>query len=355
MTEPHADIDLPRFSRRVGVTGLARVDEGTGGRSPSGVCSPFAGVLETVVQDGGQRGPTPHLAYLTLAPLVAPELARTAASSEHSGRSDGDATDSTPTADDTAELRVHEVLRDVQRERATDVFLEASVAETADRGSDSDGSALATLERTVRDLRGDPPATESPPTDTADLPDWRLDTGSRNRPDVDAGTVVDVPAPDAEASSAGPSRQNEWSSIDPEATAVFDQPGTDAPAMTVVEARGSDPGRAGRDTENPAVVVDAASPDTGDSSRSDPDLTVERAGRIQRSSGETPPAVGTETAAPRTQDEQDDQTAPPRGGDGRSEIRTVLQPDGSVNERVLDRLYQELTRKQRLERSREGQ
>lgn len=367
MTEHYAEIDLPRFCRHIGVTGLGGVDDGAGGRAPIGVVSPFAGVLETRVRDAGRRGPLPQLAYLTLAPLVTRDLAPTVESTAPSASGGDDRADATPTDDATEEPRVRDGIRERQQEREGD-----STPSTGRDGMDGErgapGSTLTTLERTVRDLRGDSQATESTTHDMPDRSEWRPDTGSTNAPLE--GTVVDVavhaPA-ETSVESAGP---NEWSGSGQGA-------GTDAPTMTVVAARGTVPASRGDAGDGPvpargsnairdagttparstradsggsSVVFDDAGADnrTSGDERRGPSLTVERAGSTESPDAATPTSTASSSTASRP-----DRAPSPQGSD-QPEVRTVLERDGSVNERVLDRLYEELTRRQRLDRSREG-
>lgn len=296
-SESSTDFELPRFSRQIGITGLRGVGEHSG--RPSSICvvSPFAGVLDTTVRQDRSHGTIPQLAYLTLAPLVTRELTTTderTAQSERTGRDIGASTESD---EGTDEPRVREVLREMGPEQS---------------------------------------ATE--PTPSADRNLNHLST-------IDAaGTGGDLPIP-----------SEEWlDSVSGADHATPVQPEAVPPSMIYLD----DP-RAGRD-ENRSdsggqpFVMDDIDPDSVDITREspDPDLTVRRTGQSARTSRTTDPGNSTVTAQATSPADQRPGTPPE--GSGSSPTRTVIAADGSVNHRVLDRLYQELTRKRRIEHSREG-
>ncbi len=433
VTDALTDIDLPRFSRQIGVTGLGQVGSGDAGPRPVGVLRPFRGVLAGGVSQRRVGGTSPQLAYLTLASLVDHGLRdRRAEAGQHDGfgrsaatgtvvRRPGDESKEVESverdSDDTAEEpTVWELLRTTGPESADEA------SETSERagldGVSRDVSTASTLSRTVRPLneRDAPDETSGP----VDAPGWTGETGVGG---VDSGqpsrTVVDRSdrSPDGVETTGSDTGDSEPTGSDeptvrdrlrdaaPEpSTTTADRVGGTEPVGTVVDravfpyGRGTAESDAGetiglrtRDafdtgtretvdntTESPAgqprmTVVHQHDPagegeqqprrrtaSTGEGSPAREQSAGAWSAESPRRPGLTvrqPQATGQRSAA-EPSDLHDGRpagrTEPRSGAESMSTPPTVIANDGSVNDRVLDRLYAELRRKERIERDREG-
>jgi hypothetical protein len=356
VTESPADIELPRFSRQIDITGLGKTGEQPMERPPIGVLRPLAGILNTAVRQDQSRGTIPQLAYLTLAPLVTRELTTTDERDEQAGRSGPDTGEPTGADERADEPRVRDVLQNEDWERSAS---EPTTADEARRDADRSGSELATLERTVLDTQSEPPATEPGGSSPMDRTGWR----SENTRDDALGlmeppkTVVDRSDPDLDATdTSGEVTVLSEGGLVPDTgggSVAAGQSGAATPTMTLVDEHGIGRGGTRSDTGDSSFVGDAG-PGARDAARAGagPDLTVKRTVRSAQTPETTDPG-DSDTASPGSLRPGQRAGVPSTRGES-SAARTVIAEDGSVNHRVLDRLYQELARKRQIERSREG-
>jgi hypothetical protein len=325
------------------------------------VLRPFAGVLNTAVRKERSRHAIPQLAYLTLAPLVTSGLTTTDERDKHAGRTGSDTGEPTGADEGADEPRVRDILQNEGWERSASELTTADEAgEDTDRGrlgpSDSEST---TLKRTVRDTESEPPATEPGGSSPVDRTGWRRE----NTRDDALGlteppkTVVDRSDPDLNATDAGgavtaPSER--WLVPDTKGGSVAaGQSGAATPTMTLLAEHGVGRGGTRSDASDSSFVGDAG-PGARDAARAGagPDLTVKRTVQSAQTPETTNPG-DSDTASPGPLQPGQRVGAPSERGES-SAARTVIEEDGSVNHRVLDRLYQELARKRQIERSREG-
>lgn len=283
------------------------------------------------------RHAIPQLAYLTLAPLVTRELTTTDERDEQAGRTGSDTGEPTRADEGADEARMD-----------------------ADHGGPGpSGSELTTLERTVRDTQSVPPATGSGGSSPADRTGWQSENTwddalvitespkavvDRSDPDLDAtdtGGEVTVPSEGGLVPDTGGG------------SVAAGQSGAATPTMTLVDEHGIGRGGTRSDTGDSSFVGDAG-PGARDAARAGagPDLTVKRTVRSAQTPETTDPR-DSDTASPGSLRPGQRAGVPSTRGES-SAARTVIAEDGSVNHRVLDRLYQELARKRQIERSREG-
>lgn len=368
MTKSLTDTELPRFSRRIGVSDLAEFGERSDERPPIGVLRPFAGILDTTVRPDRSRHAMPRLAYLTLAPLVTRELATEDERDERAGRTGTDTgaptgNESTGADERAKEPRVRDVLRDETGERTA---YEPTTAEEVGEDTDRGGSELIPLERTAPDTRNEPPDTESGGSSPTDLTGWR----SENVRDDALGTTgppktlvdrsdfdLDHPPALGTADTGGgvtvPSEG--WLGSDiRKGSVTAGQSGPATPTMRLLGEPGGGRDEPRSDAGDSLFAVGEAGPDSRDTPRAGagPELTVKRTGRSAQTPETTDP--GDRDVGGPAQSRAGWRAGPPSERDGSSTEGTVIAEDGTVNHRVLDRLYQELKRKRRIERSREG-
>jgi hypothetical protein len=472
VTDAPPAVDLPRFSRQIGVTGLGQIGSGDAEPRPFGVLRPFRGVLAAGVGQRRVGGTSPQLAYLTLTSLVDYGLwDRRAEAGQHDGvgRSattetviyrPGDGSNERASVesegdDATEEPTVLELLRTREPESADEA---SETSEwTASDGVARDVSMVSTLDRVVRQLT-DPDAPEGG-SQPANATGWTEEAGVDSR--RPSRTVVDrsTRGPDgvettgsdtggsepagSDSFAGGPTGSDEPTvgerlrdaAPEPSATAAGDPdgpggPGTERGVDTDLESsspKGSDRSSRSVTASAGATVADrveGAEPvgtvlggpgfphgrgasgsdgnetvgrrtsetvdDTPESRAGQPRMTVvhgqepvsegEKQPRLRTvSTGEGSPAREQSAAASSAESSQRTGRQPQATGQ-RSEVEsserhggrsvrgaeprsgaesvstppTVIAADGSVNDRVLDRLYAELRRKERIERDREG-
>lgn len=378
MADPPQDIQVRRFVRPIGVTGLGTTQPGRTARRMRTLSESFDGVLPTgPIADPAT--PPVELSYLTLAPLVARGLARadetagagaTAGGESISSEADGESDATAPAGD---ELRVRDLLRD------------------DDRGSAGE-----------RDVR---------PTDftVSDAPRRTIDEDGED--DARSGRLTgSTDSSDDKSSLSGPGNA-EWGHSGDSGAHGSDRPregSVSDPTRTVVEqsAHGVDPAGAQADPSHPEYRHDSSPQEgfepgrgsqrqAGDGPSDGVPTTVVHRGAPRRdeagggTEGQTSPAIDGEASsrspgnghggpsltvtgpemtavsaatdadsASRTNGSQ--RQSRPTGShsdDSDKETvteRTVIRSDGRLNDRVFDRLYEELSRKMRLDREREG-
>ena len=410
MTDTATEIDLPRFSRRIGVTGLDQ-SGGDAEPRPVGVLRPFAGILDARISPERVDGSIPPLAYLTLAPLVG----RALASGRHTDSDRRDGFDHAATGgtvsevgrvrdegdkgDTTDEPTVATVLRTTSREPPTEMQLTPVTR---------DVSTTPTLDRTLRRL-GDPPATANEGSYPSGSAGRHADVGPAEFDSTDPHrTVVTQSQPQGDAGERGhTSDQDETNSGDAEPTVRevlretdrrqsntaapgsdgSDEVGTvnrfdvdsgpsasrsaDRPAWPDDEALGETVDDRVGSAEPVGTVVtpqggdrEASADRTGTQRTSRPGTTTGTGPRSRPGVGATPLTVRqSNTAVQRSEAAQNERPAgtpmgrrhpEPGATEQTGDPPTAIAADGSVNERVLDRLYEELRRKERIERDREG-
>lgn len=363
MADTPQDIQLRRFVRPIGVTGLGTAPlPGRTERRLGTLGDSFDGVLAAGVSaDPGT--PPADLSYLTLAPLVAQGLARgernggaDPTSGAESIPGDGD-DDSGSTAPGGDELRVRELLRDddvssSERDpRLTGVTVSEGPPRTiSDEGDEDDESRSAG--RSARTDRSDRGSSLSGRDERdghrggdgpADVSDWDPERGGTEPPRTvveQSAHDVDIPGTDRDSSGRDTSRRDRRSE-----RPVPSPP--DGPGPT----QGSDtPPRRGPSDAVPTTVVHRGTP-PGEG-RGGPALTVTGPGTTEvAAESDADPvsgANGTERQS-RVSGSPGEQSGVEAVAD-----RTVIRSDGRLNERVFDRLYEEVSRKMRLERDREG-
>lgn len=356
MVDTPQNIQLRRFARSITVAGLCAGPNDQANPSPT-VTRSFDGVLGLGIGTE-PRGSPVHLSYLTLAPLLAREFARESRH-ERSPQTESPVSKGNSTGDDSSDahekLRVRDLVRNEvddspsgsdalgrdltvtagpeQRETAGP-RPEDAPDERADRSGRSDrwqqslwhhgpdGAPDLTAAEPVRTVVGRPVSEEG----RGDRRSQR--TGARPGPTPPGGA-----GPEREAS--GGSRESTADVATTVARATVEEPETEEDVMSSSSPAPTDAGRltSSDDRGGPVLTVtsgrasSAASEDEsdelGESERGDPDDVIgAREGRRRER----------EAVAE----------------------RMVIRPDGRVNERVLDRLYEEFDRKMRLERRREG-
>ena len=447
MTDTATDIDLPRFSRLIGVSSLASVEETSESLSKMWLVRPFTGVLDTAVRLERPSGAVPSLSYLTLAPLLTRAFTRERTSGLSSG-TDVNVSVETDTSNRTLldrpsdesvgngtanaergrdEPTVRERLRESgQTRRQPTTRTDAGGSDTAGFDDTDTGEGLSTVtrfDRTVRTLAerpglgttvGKPPRSEASArgATTADegfgaagpvrtvvdrgerrnTGDETTDTGVDVGSDADGQTVREVlRATETESAATvragGPSRPDTEvgdgsRSAESFRTGVTRTVRLSAPPLGTESERGSDsraadsglrhildssglpreegstrPGGAeepvfdGRTTSSPRLTVVGKGVGEGEDSGSDgrrhiSDRTDGR--RLENGSHGPHDDRGGEQSTTRRR------SGPDQGRRETTATPSVFDPDGSVNDRVLDRLYAELRRKERIERDREG-
>lgn len=380
MADTPQDIQLSRFVRPIGVTGLGTVQPGRTARRLRTISEGFDGVLAT---DGSAEPGTPPaaLSYLTLAPLVSQGLARderdagagpTASAESVPGDADDDSGSATPEGD---ELRVRELLRDDgaptgerdlhpadltvsgdPRRTSSDESSEGGrTGRGSNRGDRSDGASSLTGRTDQRGHRGgDGPAEQ---------PNW-----DRGEPRSDPpGTVVEQSTtggdgPGTEGDVAGrvdsPGRQTPSPPNDSRPGESSDGTALDnssEPVPTTVVHRGassSEESGAGPGGQTGPVTDPEAGVRTPGNGRGGPALSVTAPGMTEVSA-ET---IAESVSEPNGSQRQSRPTGSPgeETGDEAVAERTIIRSDGRLNDRVFDRLYEEVSRKIRRERDREG-
>ncbi|MFD1686072.1 hypothetical protein [Halobellus litoreus] len=421
MTASHVDIDLPRFSRFLGVAGLASADEPSES-PPIGLVRPFAGILDTGVRLDRIGGPMPALSYLTLAPLLARAIAgRRTQGQERSPESrdtrsvegrgpnrsvldpSGPGGDENETADDerdTAEQTVREVLQESGREPG------GSTTRSDVGGMGENLSTVTTFDRTVRRLadRHRPEAAVGSPSRLG-ASGWAAATGDegseptgpqrtvldrgerRSGADETTGTESDAGEPtvrsvlratdDMSTATSGteeaarPHADEGAGTGSGEQATPTGQPHRSPAASTETDegdgsrSRGSD--RRGGTMTGGSDLLDGVTETTFTGPSTSPRMTVveERAGSEDDPTvdgrGRSPERATVQRSESESYDAREVGQSPSTGPSGSDEKRrettetpSVFAPDGRVNDRVLDRLYEELRRKERIERDREG-
>lgn len=349
VTESVTDVKLPRFIRWIGITGLSEFGEQSDKRSSIGVLRPFVGVLEPTVRQEQSRHVIPQLAYLTLAPLVTREFTKIDEPDRQTGRTGADAKEPTGADEEASDPRVRDVLQRRVREQSDSEPTSADeTGEDADRGgSGPSGLELTTLQRTIQDARIGSRDTDSGNSSPPDRIGWRGETVQEDafgttRP---SRTVVDPSGLDRrfalDAAHTG------------DGSTTAGQSGTATPTMKLLDEHGVGQHGTRSDADSSPFLSDVGL-DSRDADREDagPDLTVKRTGQSAQPAetadqGDSDVAGSAQSQAGWRAGSQSD-----RGG--LSTERTVIAEDGSVNQRVFDRLYQELTRKRQIERNRKG-
>jgi len=364
-------IDCRRFVRPVGVTGLGAAGTDRAERRPRTVTDEFDGVLATDVRpDSG--GPPAKLSYLTLAPLLAQSLGggrrngRDPTADARRPRRDDASADEDP-KDDDREPTVREVIR------------EDATGTASDRDAAPSDLTITSGPRDRETDRGERSAPADDPSGRGNV-DPEMRTGRPGSDREDGGSGPDAPewvGPDASPAdresdgASGPDRPADLSVTDATRT-VIERSSTaagtddgDGPAWTVTPETPADTSRSG---DQPPTTV-ARGPDSAESTGGDlrrsPSLTVTRNpafGSRNQANGDASDAGDAGDAGVPTTSETDSVArdgpahSPEPGSDAATPdpTRTVIQSDGRVNERVLDRLYEEISRKMRLERTREG-
>ena len=376
MADTPQNIQLRRFIRPIGVTGLGTDPDSRTERRLGTVSESFDGVLATAV--GADPGAPPAtLSYLTLAPLLAQTLAsderdarRGTASSE--GVTPGDAVDDTGSvAPEGDEPRVRDLLSEdgdesasgrdlrptdltVSREPPRNAADEQDAGETSDWRQEqpgrSNGQSSLTGPNGYRRMDG-----------SSDAPDWPLGR-SVSGP---TRTVVERSTHDTGSADTDPATasQNDW-----QASAPPDRRGS---AQQIGSSESSAP-----TASVPTTVVHGRRPGTGESGakasgpRGQP-TTTEMSGRTTGADRGGPSLTITDPDVSGNSIERDTNTVDEAGGDGSTTRRTgfhtdgsdsddgvaertVIRSDGRLNERVFDRVYEAVSRKMRLERDREG-
>ncbi|WP_436926289.1 hypothetical protein [Halosimplex amylolyticum] len=364
MAENPKDIELRRFARPIGVTGLGATAAGRTEHRLATVTGSFDGVLATGVR-AGPGGPPTALSYLTLAPLVA----RAFASEDRDARSrsspelsppgeeavDGDRPDA-----DEEQVRVREVIRGDATESTADDLLGRDLTVSSspsrrDAGDVPDGQPDGRPDPTQHEGRG-----RFDGRDGGDRHDG--DDGQNRGGDSTANltvsdpvrTVVEESTSDADGTATVPAAETLGDAFE------RNPPGGNRSESGETSARG--PGAA---ETVPTTVASAGSPTAAASGRSPGDVDRGPSLTVTGGSGPSIDAVvdGVEESVADADSgsdrgsgavgERGGRSADATGDDGVAE-RTVIQSDGRVNERVLDRLYEEFDRKMRREREREG-
>lgn len=374
MADTPQNIQLRRFVRPIGVTGLGTTQTGRTARRMRTLGDSFDGVLATGVSPGA-GAPLADLSYLTLAPLVAQGLMRderdrgaALTASTESIPSDAD-DDSGPDAPEGDERRVRELLdddgdvaTDNRDQRLADMTVSEDQRRTLDDESGDENRSERRSGGTGRSDRHSPLIRRGGQDShrggdgPGELSDWNQEASVNDPP----RTVVEQSAHDVERS------ESERPLSDPgdsQASSPADEPGpvqgSDSPSMqgpsdvvptTVVHhgVRGSDksgPGtRPGTD-----AGTGVHTPGNG---HGGPSLTVTGPGMTEMST-ETDAASPSEPNGTHRQFRPTDPQREEASAEAVTE-RTVIRSDGRLNERVFDRLYEEVSRKMRLERDREG-
>jgi len=372
------DIQLSRFVRPIGVTGLGTVQPGRTARRIRTTRDPFDGVLATGV-NAEPGAPPADLSYLTLAPLVAQALSRpdesgAAGTTAGGGSISSDASEeSESTGPAGAELRVHELLGTDGVEsgeerglRPSDLTVSDASGRTIDEDGDTDGRAGRLSNRTDssdgrHSLSGWDDADGGPSGDShADRSEW---SGGETVSDP-TRTVVEQSAHGVDTPGAHhhPSRPADRQDSSPPATFNPGEgperqggEGPDDGVPTTVVHRGaprSDESGGGPGGQTgPATDGDAGgrAPVNGHGGQS---LTVTGPG-MTAVSGATDADSVSQSAGTKQESRPAGFHGEDSGEEGVTE-RTVIRSDGRLNDRVFDRLYEEVSRKMRLEREREG-
>lgn len=370
--------ELPKFSRDISVLSgrLPNSERGTE-VTDHGVLNPFSGVLDVRVERG--RIPMLDLSYLTLEPLVNPNLARPVddGSGSRSAAPAPDMGSSEPTAGDAesdgknhvGEPTVREVIhgdRDAQPERYTSDLQRLTLQDEGPTRTRIDFGSKHWEHRSTR---------PSGPSHDAD--------SSFEAPDLTAGEESEL---SERTRREGPSDSNRSNRTSTESTAF-------APNQTVVDRSGpsfgqtdrvgdtssvsGDPGSMGSyDIVPPRMVTGRADGDTGrvpdQSSRRDGMQSAEHGPDGSRAVGSGPRMVveGSEDESTGESAAGSDETnaAPSRDGEGdagghapsahtvtRDEpIAAVIEASADPESRFVDRLYRALREREAIERRRGG-
>lgn len=357
MVDPPENIELRRFARPIGVTGIGTTPDGRTERRLTTVTGSFDGVLATGV-DADPGAPPAALSYLTLAPL----LAKTLAADDRDARPETPSTDrlapgerpadSESSAHDGAERRVRELLSRDADEAASDSDL---------RPTDMTVSREPPRKATDEQDTGDDSDRRRGQDGPIDAPDWPADS-TVSEP---TRTVVKQSTHKAGRADTDPATtsQDDWQVPDPpDARGPDHQAGStgaqaftgDGPTTVVHGGRrgAGEPGGTADGRGGPPIPTETGGRKPADD-LGRPSLTVTGpsvSGASTATDADSLDEVGGADSSTRATGAHTNESA---GDDGVTE-RTVIQSDGRLNERVFDRLYEEVSRKMRLERDREG-
>lgn len=405
MVDTPQNIQLRRFTRSITVAGLGAGPDDQANPSPT-VTRSFDGVLGLGISTE-PRGSPVHLSYLTLAPLLAREFAR----KSHHRRSPqteslvpkGDSTgDDSSDADE--KLRVRELLRgDGDDTLPGSDALGKDLTVTAGPGQSETagpGPEDAPNERADRSRRSDhnegndplpgsdalgrdltvtagPEQRETAGPGPGDAPDKRVDRSGRpdrwqqspwrhgpgGAPDLTAAkpvrTVVGRPVSEEERGDPQPQRTGALPGPTPPGGAGPERgtsrglhESTASVETTVTRATAEEP----ETEEDVTSSSSAASADAGHPMSSDD----RRGSALTVTSGQASPTASEDESDELSELEYGDPDDANGAHAGRQkdresvDERMIIRSDGRVNERVLDRLYEEFDRKMRLKRRREG-
>lgn len=363
---------LPRFSRDIAVLSGWVSNRETGVRD-HGVLAPFPGVLDTRIERG--RVPMLDLSYLTLEPLVASGLSRSASRRAETitpSDVDREPTNTGADADEEREPTVREVIYGDSGEQ-----IDEHTLDTGRLSSDVEGPSLTRLSTGSErpDDRSDTPRGQTrgqsgEPTESArntrwnvpsdqspDVPDGRRDMSPRTTVDR-SGTSFE---PGNRRAETGP----------PSAGDAAARPGVPPPRMVTEGATGDtaqrSPGR--------SVPGESAPPVPGESQT---ERAGSRPGEAARASS-TPPTEQDTTDGPRmTVDRSDttgsdvdsaltagvdDRSASPadegidlsdRTVDSEDTLATIREASRDPESQLIDRLYRTLRERADIERRRRG-
>lgn len=375
------EIELPRYSRHIGVVRGPVADPANPGDGGSiGVLGPFAGVLNESVRI--DRGASPAFSYLTLGPLVVEQLLERETVTVRSEGSDRPET--------TDELRVRHLLWGDPRTSETDrptsedapePVEELTVLDTATPGEvrvdDRTGTPADAIRNVTvlggRDLtvleRVDTSAPPAGDRSVAPTPS-RTRSPTLEQPRTDRDTPISDDEPPSP--TMRPTVTNVTHTTVRHSSPVRPVSPPDAPPRRVEEESERsattpserDPRATSDRGDDADLAVRTASPsrERPPSDRG-PELTVVSARPAETGETRRPGTDGAHTngAAPgdgRTPDSDRPaarpRPGPPSRGPRKNTTMTALLEDTTEMNRLVDRLYRELQRKERIERERRG-
>ncbi|GCF15382.1 hypothetical protein Harman_33170 [Haloarcula mannanilytica] len=340
----------------------------------------FDGVLATSVSTEAGAPPA-DLSYLTLTPLVAQRLLRDerddgadrmSLGESPTGDQEGEADSPAPQGD---ELRVRELLRDdgdgtadSRDQHPTEMTVSEPQNRSINDHADEEGGSTRRASQTERsDGRSltdwDGQASQPGGDESAELSEraeeWPASESPRTVVEQSGpagggpGTVGESAGRDSRSERVGPSSSERGGPGRESRGASERAPGDGIPTTVVHQGTPDGEGHEGATSGQSGPANDSGGGHTapGDG-RDAPGLTVTVPGVSEVSANADGASVPDASTAQRQSAPTDSETEEP--SDSAITERTVIRSDGRLNERVFDRLYEEVSRKMRLERNREG-